>query len=515
MAPFKGGIKEADLVTSSATAVDLLVIGGGINGVGIARDAAGRGLKVMLCEQDDLAAATSSASSKLIHGGLRYLEQYEFRLVAEALAEREVLLRCAPHIVHPMRFVMPHVPELRPAWMIRAGLVLYDYLARRQTLPGSHAIDLRAAPYNAGLKPGLGKGFIYSDCRVDDARLVVFNARAAADLGANVLTRVACVAAHRANGRWHATLRNKAGVETQIAARALVNASGPWVKKFLSDTLRQPTPFNLKLVKGSHIVVPRRYDGNHAFILQNDDRRVVFVYPYEQRYTLIGTTEVELQGDPGPCSASAEEIRYLCRAANRYFAREFGERDVVWSYSGIRPLFDDGSSNPSAVTRDYVLRVDGDAGDAPVLSVLGGKITTYRKLAEHALDKLGPWFPQMKKAWTAGAALPGGNLAGASLGQFADVRLRRDFPWVQAGLRHALARRHGAEVYTLLGDAAATADLGEHFGGDLYAREIDHLIAREWARTADDVLWRRTKSGLHLSPAQQQAVARYLAQRVS
>ncbi len=501
--------------TDSSAEIDLLVVGGGINGTGIARDAAGRGLKVLLCEKDDLGAATSSASSKLIHGGLRYLEQFEFRLVSEALAEREVLLRNAPHIVHPMRFIMPHVPELRPAWMIRAGLFLYDYLARRHALPGSRGISLRTASYGAGLKPGLNKGFIYSDCRVDDARLVVFNARAAADLGATILTRSACVAAHRADGQWRATLRRTDATETQVTAKALVNASGPWARKVLVDVLHQPAVFNLKLVKGSHIVVPRLYEGPHAFILQNDDRRVVFAYPYEHHYTLIGTTDVELQGDPGPCHAGTEEIRYLCRAVNRYFLRQIKEDEVVWSYCGVRPLFDDGSADPSAVTRDYVLHVDGDTGAAPVLSVFGGKITTYRRLAEHALGKLAPWFPWMKGDWTAAVPLPGGDLASLSLEQFAAVRLERNFPWLPQDVRWALAQRHGANAYQVLGDAATMAGLGEHFGAGLYAREIDYLMAREWARTAQDVLWRRTKAGLHLSPEQRQAVERYMEQRIS
>jgi len=491
--------------------IDLLVIGGGINGAGVARDAAGRGLSVMLVEQGDLASATSSASSKLIHGGLRYLEQFEFRLVREALAEREVLLKCAPHIVQPMRFVMPHVPELRPAWMIRAGLFLYDYLARRQTLPDSQGIDLRDMPYGSGLKPGMTKGFVYSDCRVDDARLVLANARAADALGATILTRTSCIEAHRVRGGWRATLRDANLVETEVRARALANVCGPWARKFLGDTLRQPTPFDLKLVKGSHIIVPRLYDGDHAFILQNDDRRVVFVYPYE-RHMLIGTTDVELRGEAGPCRASPEEIRYLCRAVNRYFSRQVNEGEVVWSYCGIRPLFDDGSTNPSVITRDYVLRVDGESDEAPVLSVFGGKITTYRKLAEHALAKLAPWFPQLPGDWTAAAPLPGGDLGGVSFDEFAGVRLQHDYRWLPADLRLALARRHGGEVHKVLGDAAAIADMGEHFGDNLYAREIDHMIAREWVRTGEDVLWRRTKEGLHLSAERQQAVMRYVAQ---
>jgi len=496
-----------------ARGVDLLVVGGGINGVGIARDAAGRGLRVVLAEQNDLGAATSSASSKLIHGGLRYLEHYEFRLVREALAEREVLLKCAPHLVHPMRFLMPHVPELRPAWLIRAGLFLYDYLARRDTLPGSRAIDLRTSSYGDGLKAGLTRAFVYSDCWVDDARLVVANARDAADRGTTVLTHTACTAARRENGLWRATLRAVGGGETEVRARALVNATGPWAKQFLGVVAGEATPFGLKLVQGSHIVVPRLYAGDHAFILQNDDRRVVFVYSYERDYTLIGTTDVELPGEPGACQASRGEIDYLCRAANRYFARAITPADVVWAFCGIRPLFDDGSDDPSAITRDYVLRVDGSGRDAPLLSIFGGKITTYRKLAEHALEQLAPWLRAMGPVWTAAAPLPGGDLGAMGLDDYVDRQLRREFPWAPGCLLAALARRHGALASRVIDGARSVADLGAHFGSDLYAREVDYLAANEWARTADDVLWRRTKAGLHLDGRQVDAVERYLARR--
>ena len=489
---------------------DLIVVGGGINGVGIARDAAGRGLRVLLCESGDLGSATSSASSKLIHGGLRYLEHYEFRLVAEALAEREVLLRCAPHIVRPMRFVMPHVRELRPAWMIRAGLFLYDYLARRQTLPGSQGVDLRAAPYSSGLKPGLERGFIYSDCWVDDARLVICNARAAVDRGARIMTRTRCIEAARTGGFWRVKLRDDAGLESEVAARALANVSGPWARKFLVETLREPITFNLKLVKGSHIVVPRLYDGAHAFILQNDDRRVVFVYPYEHRYTLIGTTDVVCPGEPGPCGASEEEIAYLCRAANRYFARQLNAADVVWSYCGIRPLFDDGARDPSAITRDYVFRVDGSTNSAPALSVFGGKITTYRRLAERALEQLAPWFPEMAGPWTANAPLPGGD---GDCARPAGMLTDR-YHGLPDSLVAALVGRHGTLIGEVLGEAGAVSDLGSHFGAHLYAKEVDYFIDREWARTGEDVLWRRTKCGLHLTAPEQQAVCDYVRQRI-
>ena len=491
--------------------VDLLVIGGGINGAGVARDAAGRGLSVLLVEQGDLGCATSSASSKLIHGGLRYLEHYEFRLVAEALSEREVLLGTAPHLVRPMRFVMPHVPALRPAWMIRAGLLLYDYLGRRQTLPASRAINLQHSSVGAGLKTGLTRGFVYSDCSVDDARLVVLTARAAAESRATVLTRTRCTSARREGSMWRAAVRLADGSECEVAARALVNATGPWARQFLRDVVQIPTAFNLKLVQGSHILVPRLYEGGHAFILQNEDRRVIFVYGYESDYTLIGTTEVELTGAPDGCATSAAEVSYLVRAANRYFERQITVADVVWHYCGIRPLFDDGSVNPSAISRDYVLHIDGSAQEAPVLSVFGGKITTYRRLAEQVLEKLTPWFRNLGPAWTARSALPGGSLGG---GLEAHVqRLTQRYPMLPRTLLASLARRHGGLASDVLGNARTETDLGEHFGGQLFAREVEHFIQNEWAMSADDVLWRRTKSGLHLAPSEQQALARFIAQR--
>lgn len=510
-------------MTAPQPHLDLLIIGGGINGAGIARDAAGRGLRVLLAEKDDLAAATSSRSSKLIHGGLRYLEQYEFRLVAEALAEREVLLAIAPHLVAPLRFVMPHVPELRPRWMIRAGLFLYDHLGKRAfalgerqvALPGSHGIDLREPPYNSGLKPALSKGFIYSDCRVDDARLVLANALSARELGAEIVTRTECMMGKRVAEGWQVQLRATSGDERSVFARAIVNAAGPWVKQVLNDRLHQPSRDDVKLVKGSHIVVPKIYRGEHAFILQNDDRRVVFMIPYLDKYTLIGTTDVALDAAPTIPDASPAEIAYLCRAVNRYITDPIGPADVVWSYAGIRPLYDDGTANPSAITRDYTLRLDDDAGAAPVLSVFGGKITTYRKLAEHALDKLAPWFPAMKTGWTATAPLPGGDLSGASFEEFSGRRLAHDFPWLPEALRQALARRHGANVYSVLDSAKSLADLGQHFGAGLYAREVTYMIEREWAMSGEDILYRRTKAGLQLAEEQRKAIAEYVANRIA
>ena len=492
---------------------DLLVIGGGINGAGIARDAAGRGLSVLLVEKDDLGAHTSSASSKLIHGGLRYLEQFEFRLVAESLAEREVLLRIAAHLVHPVRFIMPHVPQLRPRWVIRTGLFLYDHLGRRTRLPGSHAVRLDRPPYSDGLKPDYRHAFIYSDCCVDDARLVVANARDARDRGAAVLTRTECVAAKRDGDLWRAELRGEGGPR-HVTARAIVNAAGPWVKDVLNERLHQPSRDNVRLVKGSHIVVPRLYEGDHAFILQNDDRRVVFMIPFEDSYTLIGTTDVPYDGDPSRPQASGKEIEYLCRAANRYLKRAVGPDDVRWHYSGVRPLYDDGSINVSTVTRDYVLRLDSDQGSAPVLSVFGGKITTYRRLAEHVLDRLVPWFSGMGPAWTAGAPLPGATIPRGDNARFSQ-RLEERYPRLPRTLLQALARHHGALAYEVLGDASTVADLGQDFGGNLYACEVDYLVEHEWAASAEDVLWRRSKAGLRLDPGQREAVACYLAQRVS
>ena len=494
--------------------VDILVVGGGINGTGIARDAAGRGLSVLLAEQGDLGGATSSASSKLIHGGLRYLEQPAFRLVAESLHEREVLLRAAPHLVQAMRFVMPHVPELRPAWMIRAGLLLYDLLARRQTLPGSRTVDLTRPPWNDGLQPALRRGFAYSDCRVDDARLVIATARSAAAGGAAVLVRTACTALCRDGALWRARLQPVNGAAREIAARAVVNAAGPWAKSFLAGVASTAAPFGLRLVQGSHIVVPRLYEGDHAFILQNDDRRVIFACPWESRYTLVGTTDVEWHGRPEDSAASPQEVDYLCRAVNRYFRTMIGAQDVVHRYAGIRPLFDDGSADPSQVSRDYELRLSGATGEPALLSVFGGKITTYRRLAEQAVESLRPRFPQMGPRWTEEAFLDGGDLGAGGWAGFIG-QAARDFPWLPQPVLVALARRHGTNLHVLLGRATNPADLGEDYGATLYAREVDWFIDHEWARTADDVLWRRTKCGLHLAPAQQQAVAAQIARRLS
>jgi len=477
------------------TDYDLLVIGGGINGAGIARDAAGRGLSVLLVEAGDLARATSSASSKLIHGGLRYLEQYEFRLVAEALAEREILLRIAAHLAWPTRFVMPHVPQLRPRWMIRVGLFLYDHLARRSVLPGSQQVRLDAPPYRGLLRPEFRHGFVYSDCRVDDARLVVANARDAAARGARIRVRTECVSARRSAGRWHAVL---SGGE-HVSARAVANAAGPWVKRVLNERLGQPSRDQVRLVQGSHIVVPRLYDGSHAYILQNDDRRVVFMIPFEERFSLIGTTDVPLEGDPAAVRASDAEVEYLCRAASRYLARPVQPSAVLWRFAGVRPLYDDGTRDPSAITRDYTLRLDDEGGAAPVLSVFGGKITTYRRLAEHAMEKLARYFPGAKGAWTERAPLPGSDFGDRAE---AYASLSASYPTLPTEVLRGVFRRHGTLAAEVLGDG----DLGEHYGAGVTERELSYFVEREWAMSAEDVLWRRSKAGLHMHEAQRRRV---------
>ena len=507
---------------------DVLIVGGGINGAGIARDLAGRGLRVLLCEKDDLASHTSSSSTKLIHGGLRYLEHYEFALVRKALAEREVLLRSAPHIIRPLRFVMPHDPSMRPAWMIRAGLFLYDHLARREVLPGSSSIDLRAHPAGAPLKPEFIRGFVYSDGWVDDARLVVLNAVDAAARGATVLTRWACTHAWRetagAAEHWRIDLRSASGDVLNVKARALVNATGPWAAQFLGEQLRAPQRKSLRLVKGSHIVVPQLFDHDHAYIFQNPDKRIIFAIPYEGKFTLIGTTDVEHFGAIGDARIDAAETKYLCEQASRYFARAVVPGDVVWSYSGVRPLLDDESGDPSAVTRDYHLELDwpgradsdGAARAAPLLTVWGGKITTFRKLAEEAADLLQAPLATPQGAWSERALLPGGDFS-AWIGPA--VRPDTDFTrFVQAlALRHAdlpphlcqrLARSYGSRVEALLG----TGELGAEVAPGLFEAELNFLHRTEWARCADDVLWRRSKLGLHLDVAQRNAVALWCGQ---
>ena len=495
-----------------SAAYDLAIVGGGINGTGIARDAAGRGLKVLLVEMGDLASHTSSRSTKLVHGGLRYLEHYEFRLVAEALAEREVLLRAAPHIIAPLQFVLPHEPHLRPAWMIRAGLFLYDHLGGRKTLSSSFGVHLGRGKWGAGLKPKFDQGFVYSDARVDDARLVVVNALAAKERGAEIRTRTKLERARRDGGLWRISLADGTGAKVEVKARALVNAAGPWVKQVLDEVSAAPTKADVRHVKGSHIVVPRVHTQDHAYILQNSDARIVFIIPYEDDFSLIGTTDIQVEDFETP-KITRDEIDYLCGIANAYLARPIGAKDVVWTYSGVRPLYDDGTADPSAVTRDYVLTLDAVAGSqAPLLSVFGGKITTYRRLAESALSELRPFFPRMKSDWTRGEPLPGGDLPRGGLAAL-DRDLAARHPKLPASLRAALVRRHGTRTPRILGEAKTASDLGKYFGHSLYAAEVDYLVAQEWARSADDVLWRRTKCGLHLNADQRAAVAMYLREQ--
>ncbi|QBE66630.1 glycerol-3-phosphate dehydrogenase [Pseudoduganella lutea] len=487
---------------------DVLVVGGGINGAGIARDVAGRGLCVALCERDDLASHTSSASTKLIHGGLRYLEHYEFGLVRKALAEREVLLRAAPHVVRPLRFVMPHTGQ-RPAALIRAGLFLYDRLARRELLPGSESVQLPAHPAGRALRPAFRQAFVYSDAWVDDARLVVLNAVDAAQKGACILTRTACTEARRENGAWRVTLRKADGTHKQIAVRAIVNAAGPWAAAFLDGAVHATgaarAPTKLRLVKGSHIVVRRIFDHDDAYLFQHDDGRIVFAIPYERDFTLIGTTDVEYVGDPAAVAIDEGEIRYLCGVASHYFQAPVTPADVVWSFAGVRPLLDDASAKASAVTRDYRLQMDDEG--APLLTVFGGKLTTYRKLAEGAADLVCKALGHRAGAWTAGACLPGGDLFGAvpdsrSVLEFDGwrSRLQVQYGWLDCPLIARYARAYGTRIHTLLQGRAAMVDMGEQVLPGLYEAELDYLRRHEWAVTADDILWRRTKLGLHLPP---------------
>jgi glycerol-3-phosphate dehydrogenase len=496
--------------------VDLLIIGGGVNGAGIARDAAGRGLSVMLCEQGDLASATSSASSKLIHGGLRYLEYYRFGFVRAALQEREVLLGIAPHIVWPARFILPHDKGLRPALVIEAGLFLYDWLARRNRLGRSRRLDLRTAKEGAPLKDHLTTGFAYSDCRVDDARLVVLNAIDARQRGADIRTRTRCVSAKRVQGWWRTTVLDTREAATSIVtARALVNAAGPWAAAVLSGVIGRDAGKTLRLVKGSHIVVPRMYEGNQSYVLQNEDRRIIFAMPYEEDYMLVGTTEIPFEGDPSTARISEDEISYLCAAVMRYFRKPLSPGDVAWSFSGVRPLYDDGAATASAASRDYVLDLDAPEGGAPLLSVFGGKITTYRRLAEDAIESLAPHLqPPRGKPWTAAAPLPGGDVDDGDFDRFLRT-LRGNYPWLDAACVTRVARAYGTRAELILGNAKTARDLGVEFGAGLFQAEIDYLIGQEFALTAEDILWRRSKRGLHLSPAERARVSAYVDTRVS
>jgi glycerol-3-phosphate dehydrogenase len=474
-----------------AEACDVLIVGGGINGTGIARDAAGRGLTVLLCEQEDLASHTSSASTKLIHGGLRYLEDFHFGLVRKALLEREVLLGSAPHLMRPLRFVVPHEEHLRRRWQMRAGLYLYDHLAPRRRLAASAEIDLRTHPAGPPLRPHTPRAFVYSDGWTDDARLVVLNALDARARGARVLTRTRCERLESHELGWCATLV-AGGQRRRVVARAVVNATGPWVSRFLTDATVSAAR-HVRLVKGSHIVLPHLFSHRFAYLLQGTDRRVIFAIPYQHGLTLVGTTDLEYHGDPARVQIEDSEVAYLLAVVNRFFERQSTPADIVWSYSGVRPLVDDDARNPSRVTRDYVLELD--RAPAPLLSVFGGKITTYRKLAEGAVDRLTRELGSRAPAWTATGTLPGGDLPGGSFARFLRA-LARAHPWLPQALRERYAQAYGTRVAQLLAGARSLADLGEELTPGLYEREAEYLCREEWALTAEDILWRRTKLGL-------------------
>ena len=489
---------------------DIFVIGGGINGCGIARDAVGRGYSVALAEMNDFASGTSSAATKLIHGGLRYLEHYEFRLVREALMEREVLWSMAPHIIWPLRFVLPFQKGgVRPAWLVRLGLFLYDHLGGRKLLPPTRTLDLRRDAAGKPLKPLFAKAFEYSDGWVDDARLVVLNARDAADRGALILNRTQVVSARRDGGLWRVETRNAAGESAVHRARMLVNAAGPWVDNVIAGVLGRNNVHNVRLVQGSHIVVKRKFSDPRAYFFQNPDGRIIFAIPYERDFTLIGTTDRDYTGDPRVAKITEGEIDYLCRAASDYFAEPVLREDIVWTYSGVRPLFDDGASKAQEATRDYVLKTE--EGDAPLLNIFGGKLTTYRRLAEQALEKIGEALGVKGAPWTAGSHLPGGDFGVQTYGNEVKA-LKARHPFLAERHAERLVRCYGTDAARILAGAEAAGALGRHFGGTLYEVEVRWLVEREWACTAEDILWRRTKQGLLLSREETAALEDYLGQ---
>lgn len=494
---------------------DLVIIGGGINGCGIARDAAGRGHSVLLCEQDDLGHGTSSASTKLIHGGLRYLEHYEFRLVREALIERERLLCAAPHIIWPMRFVLPHHASLRPRWLIRLGLFLYDHIGGRKLLPGTRSLNLSRDPAGTPLRDVFRHAFEYSDCWVDDARLVVLNAMDAAERGADIHVRTACIQAERRDGLWTVTLKRMSdSTSFQVQARVLVNAAGPWVGDVLSNRVQVDSRDKVRMVKGSHIVVPKMFDHDRAYIFQNPDERIVFTIPYEDDFTLIGTTDQDFTGDPNDAALSSAETAYLCEAISIYFKKPLSRDDIVWSYAGVRPLYDDGATAAQEATRDYVLRLDNGNHEAPLLTLFGGKITTYRRLAEEVLDELSSFLPARTGNWTETTSLPGGEFAFDAVSELTE-KLRRSYAFLCENDAKRLIRAYGTKAYDVLGDARTIDDLGESFGAGLTAREIDYLMRHEWALTSEDVLWRRSKLGLHLSEDQRCRVDEWIRSQLA
>ncbi len=494
---------------------DVFIVGGGINGTGIAADAAGRGLSVALCEQADLASATSSASSKLIHGGLRYLEHYEFRLVREALSEREVLLRKAPHLIAPLRFILPHQPHLRPAWMIRIGLFMYDHLSTRNQLPASHGFKLQPAKERNPLKSQIDYGFEYSDCRVDDARLVIGNALAAQQHGARVMVRTRCLSAQRHQGLWHIWLEDiLSGEQFGVRTRSLINAAGPWAQQFIEQQLQATSPRKIRLIKGSHFVTRKLYEGDQAYILQNADQRIVFVIPYNQDFTLVGTTDKRYDGDPANVAMDEDEERYLLKIVNEYFQQQISSEDILWRYSGVRPLCDDESESPSAMTRDYTLELQTDAeANTPLLSIFGGKITTYRRLAEAACQALKPFFTHMGPAWTHDHALPGGDIGKV---RFADWQqhVLQQYAWLPATTAERMTHAYGTRIHQLLQACTQLTDLGRHFGHGLYQREVEFLLQQEWARNAEDIVWRRSKLGLYLGESETAALQAFVSQQL-
>jgi glycerol-3-phosphate dehydrogenase len=480
---------------------DLAIIGGGVNGCGIARDAAGRGMSVFLCEMNDLASGTSSWSTKLVHGGLRYLEYYEFRLVREALIEREILWKIAPHLIRSLRFVLPHHDGLRPAWLLRLGLFLYDHIGGRKLLPPTRTLDLSRDEAGRPLVAGVyKKAFEYSDCFVDDARLVVLTARDAADRGAEIRTCARAVEIRQAEGIWQVTVENtSSGERSTIAARALVNAGGPWVEDVLHLSAGVKARAKVRLVQGSHIVVRKLYAHDRAYMFQNSDGRIVFVIPYQDDFTLIGTTDRDYHGDPAKVKASDEEIEYLCESVSEYLAKPVAREDVVWSYSGVRPLYDDGASEAKAATRDYVFELDTPGG-APLLSIFGGKITTHRRLAEEALERLVPYLPNAKarEGWTATSPLPGGDFDVSAIATLT-AELLRSYPFLEPAHANRLAHAYGTSAGKILGDAKSFSDLGRSFGASLTEAEVRYLTSSEWACNAEDIVWRRSKLGLRLS----------------
>ena len=500
----------------SETIFDIAIIGGGVNGCGIARDAAGRGMSVLLAEQRDLASATSSASTKLIHGGLRYLEHFEFRLVRESLLEREVMLAMAPHIVRPLRFILPHHEALRPVWLIRLGLFLYDHLGARKLLPRSRAVTLKRGGLGDPLKPGFTRGFEYWDCRVDDARLVVLNAMDAARHGAEIRVRTEVVSAARENGRWRVRLTDmRTGRRETISARVLINAAGPWISEVISKRIGLRSRYRTRLVKGSHIVVPRIFPQDHAYIFQNADQRIIFAIPYEHDFTLIGTTDVDFDDDPALVKISADEIVYLCEAAGEYFSAPIRPGDVVWSYAGLRPLYEetgDDETSAQETTRGYELDLLAAPDQPPLLNVFGGKLTTYRCLAEEALEMLKGWLPELGGEWTRNSSLPGGDFAAKAFDSMAEG-LQANFPMVDAPLARRLAHAYGTLAREMLAGAETAGELGIHFGAGLYQREVEYLVNHEWAASAEDVLWRRTKLGLRFSAAEAERLERWLKEK--